>query len=38
MTGPQLRAEAVLYASLPLGPHASWRQGLATTGGADGDR
>jgi hypothetical protein len=31
-TGPQLHAEADLYASLPLGPHAPWRHWLATSG------
>jgi GNAT superfamily N-acetyltransferase len=29
-TGPEVRAEADLYASLPLGPHAPWRHWLAT--------
>jgi GNAT superfamily N-acetyltransferase len=34
VTGPQLHAEADLYAGLPLGPHAPWRHWLATSGGA----
>jgi predicted GNAT family acetyltransferase len=38
MTGPELRAEADLYASLPLGPAAPWRHWLATTGGPNSDR
>jgi GNAT superfamily N-acetyltransferase len=37
-TGPELHAEADLYASLSLGPHAPWRHWLATIGGPDGAR